>query len=329
MDEKFFEVKKKHHHVWRSYIKRWSLDGVNAFHTTKTGKIAKHGILGIGMDLHFYKLTCLSEFDVQLIKMASKKSAPDQHELHMSYLSDFLLFQTVSDLYSEIGRHHPEADRSIQALESKMMENLHSSHENSVLPIFECLAAGGLEVLNENANVLEFLSFVGHQFSRTKAFKEKALASLNRSTPDFLRVAQSMENSWWFISYMLGMNLGRELYLNRTGYTHSLLQSDGEVEFITSDQPVINIHEQVWRAEYKTAEHVDFYYPISPTYAFVAAESGKFGGGLVVVGKQIVNELNAKLAIRAASTIIGSSPQSIQPLLNLVGKDKTNIGCIY
>ena len=206
-----------------------------------------------------------------------------------------------------------------------MMENLHSSHESSVLPIFERLAVGGLEVLYENANVLEFLTFVGHQFARTKAFKDIALASLIRDTPDYMRVAQSMENSWWFISYMLGMNVGRELYLNRAAYTHSLLQSDGEVEFITSDQPVINIHEQVWRADYSAAEHADFYYPVSPNFAFVAAESGRFGGGLVKVGRQVVNELNSKLSTRAVSTIIGSSPESIQPLLKLVGKDRVGL----
>lgn len=324
MDGKFLEIKKKHHHVWCNYIKRWSLDGVNAFHSTKTGKIAEHGVHGIGMEMHFYKLTYLSALDVQLIRWASSKSAADQHELHMSYLSDFLEFQHAARIYKTSGSIHGGIERSIRELESNLMENLHSSHERSVFGVFERLAAGDFTALYEHASSLEFMSFLGHQFSRTKAFKDAALASLDETTPDSIRVARSMRNSWWFISYMLGMNIGRELYLNRLGYTHTLLESDGAAEFITSDQPVINIHDQVWRDDYTVAEHVDYYYPISPRYAFVAAESGRFGGGLITVGRQVIDELNSKIAMRAASTIIGTSPESIRPLLSLVRKRQSS-----
>ncbi|MBR7523765.1 MULTISPECIES: DUF4238 domain-containing protein [Gammaproteobacteria] len=318
MDNKFYEVKKKHHYVWANYLKRWSVDGVNAYHSTKKGFVVSHGIRGIAMEPNLYKITTLTDLDIHLIRLASSKSAPEQNKLHMGYLNDFLKFQRVVQIYKASGTKDADTDRAIKALESRLLEDLHSSHEKSVIPIFDSLANGRIEVLYKNSNLLEFMSFIGHQFARTKTFRDRVILGLDRSTIDHARVAQSMKNSWWFISYMLGMNLARDLYLNRLDYTHSLLEAPQKVEFITSDQPVINIHEQVWRDGYREAEFIDYYYPISPRYAYVVAQSDSFSGGLVKVSDSVVNELNKKISATAASSIIGSTPESIRPLVRII-----------
>lgn len=325
MSEKFYEVKRKHHYVWASYLRRWSLDGVNAYQSTKKGLVALHGIRGIAMEIDLYKITALSDFDVHLIKLASSKSVQHLHKLHMDYLSDFLVFQYVVKSYKDSGRKHVDADRAILAMESKLLENLHASHEDSVIAIFDDLASGRIEVLYEDSKFLDFMCFIGHQFARTKTFKDRAFQAFERSSEDHERVALSMENSWWFISYMLGMNLGRDLYVNRLDYTHSLLEASGELEFITSDQPVINVHDQVWQSDYSEAKFIDYYYPISPRYGYVATSSSAFTGGAIRVGDEVVADLNRKISACAASAVIGSSPESIRPLLSIINSKNNSI----
>ncbi|RYF38984.1 MAG: DUF4238 domain-containing protein, partial [Cytophagaceae bacterium] len=249
MDKKFFEVKKKHHHVWADYLRRWSHDGVKVFHTTQKRNIINESVRGVAMEPHFYRLTSLSDFDVSVILTWSGRADSELQKLHRSYLSDFLRFQKSQQIYQASGRSDPTVERSIKALESKLIENLHSAHEREVSPIMRALAEGQLSVLYENKSILDFTSFLGHQITRTKTFKDKVFANPDESVPGMKEFSASMKNSWWFLSYMLGMNLGRELYLFRNRYTHTLLHNDSAVPFITSDQPVINVHDAVWNDE--------------------------------------------------------------------------------
>ena len=319
MNQKFFEVKKKHHHVWADYLRRWSHDGVKVYHTTSRRNIINESVRGVAMEQHFYRLTSLSDFDVSVILGLSAKADIELQKQHRSYLADFLQFQRTQQIYKISGRSDATTDLAIEALESKLIENLHSSHEREVLPIMRALADGQLPVLYENKNILAFTTFLGHQITRTKNMKDKVFASYDDSVPGMREFSASMKNSWWFMSYMLGMNLGRELYLFRDRYTHTLLRNNSSVPFITSDQPVINVHEAVWRDESSAPEFVDFYYPISPTFAYLIAESDKFSGGISDVSETEAQGFNKKVAARANTHIVGVSEESLRPLLSLIG----------
>lgn len=328
MEDKFFEVKRKHHYVWADYLKRWSTDGINVFHTTPTRKISLDSVRGLAMNIDFYKITKLSEYDIKVILAWSSKSAEDLQEAHKSYLSDFVRFQTSIDLYNKSGKVDELVDKSIRALESKLLENLHSAHERKASLILKELAVGNLPILYENNHILSFTSFLGHQFSRTKNLKDRVFENNNVADPEMAALCNSMRNSWWFISYMIGMNLGRELYLFRSRYTHALLKNETSVPFITSDQPVINIHPQVWGEPSSSPECLDLYYPINPTYAYVIAESDTYSGGQVLVTPKQVKELNMKMAARSKVNIVGISKDSLRPLVPYIGLSKISSDCL-
>ncbi|KWS91173.1 hypothetical protein AL050_18680 [Pseudomonas syringae pv. daphniphylli] len=314
--------KKKHHHVWADYLRRWSHDGVKVYHTTLKRNIINESVRGVAMEQHFYRLTSLSDFDVSVILNFSGKADSELQKLHKSYLADFLKFQKTQQIYEASGRPDSTTDRAIKALESKLMENLHSAHEREVSPILRALADGQLSVLYENKNILAFTTFLGHQITRTKNMKDKVFANPDNSVPGMRELSASMKNSWWFLSYMLGMNLGRELYLFRDRYTHTLLRNNSGVPFITSDQPVINVHDTVWKDEKGAPESVDFYYPISPSFAYLIAESKNFKGGVSDVCETEALGFNKKIAARANTHIVGVSEESLRPLLSLIGLDR-------
>jgi len=320
MDTKYLEVKRKHHHVWADYLKRWSSDGINVFHSTPTKKIKLDSVRGLAMEMDFYKISYLSQHDISVILQWSSKSADDLQEAHRSYLKDFLRFQKANELYRRSGRSDEIVEKSIKALTSKLMEDLHSAHEREASQVLKTLAEGRISCLYENDLLINFMSFLGHQLTRTKNFKDRIIQALIDAPIKNNHFIESMTNSWWFISYMFGMNIGRELYLFRSRYTHSLLFNGTKIPFITSDQPAINVHPQVWEFP-SQPESLDLYYPISPQYAYVISESESFPGGVSEVARDTVISLNQKMAARSKTLIFGSSAESIETWIPFVGRD--------
>ncbi|QDY37779.1 DUF4238 domain-containing protein [Pseudomonas putida] len=323
MNAKYFEVKRKHHHVWADYLKRWSPDGLNVFYSTPTRKIKSDSVRGLAMEMDFYKVTYLTDYDVKVILQWSGNSAEDLQKAHQSYLDDFLRFQRANDVYKQSGKSDQTVEKSIKALESKLVENLHSAHEREASPILKELAEGRISCLYENDSIMKFTTFLGHQFTRTKNFKDRVLQVPHGAPIESIKFFRSMSNSWWFMSYMFGMNLGRELYLFRSNYTHSLLFNSTQIPFITSDQPVINVHPEVWEGSSQPA-FLDLYYPISPQYAYVISEPNNFPGGVSQITQNKVIELNQKMAARSRSIIFGSNYESVKAWLPFVGRDRTS-----
>ena len=121
-------------------------------------------------------------------------------------------------------------------MKCNLMENLHASHEKSVLPILSELADEQLDMLQDKQQMIEFMMFLGHQIARTKAFRDGVLRAQPRRNIVEIEVANAMTHAWWFLSYMFGMNIGFSLYSSRHDTRHALLVNDTEHPFITSDQ---------------------------------------------------------------------------------------------
>jgi len=200
------------------------------------------------------------------------------------------------------------------------LENLHASHEEMALPVLAALADEKFDVLQDNQHMIEFMAFFGHQISRTKTFRDSAIATLSRSNTLEIEVADATAHAWWFLSYMIGMSLGFSLYIDRHNARHALLVNDTNVPFITSDQPVVNVHPCVSEAEFAAPKHADFYYPISPRVAYIICESERFMPGKNEVDEATVVELNSKVAAQAMVHIIGDSENAIRPFKEHIGR---------
>lgn len=182
--------------------------------------------------------------------------------------------------------------------------------------------------------MIYFMQFFSHQSSRTKNFRDSIGAGLAKSRPTLDKATEEQVNyimkmtqeSWWFIEYMFGMNMGWSLYLDRKYDVHCLLINDTNTSFITSDQPIVNVH-QALTDEIETPEdhECDFYYPISPNVAYMINKSNRFPRGRFQVSVDDVEEMNIKLAKKANFHIIGNSKESLEPYNKYV---KTNFNAI-
>lgn len=320
MSHKDLEAKKHHHYVWAKYLTRWGRGTKSVFYTTKTGKIAYDSVRALVVEDYFYKTTTLTDMDVQVIKCLSRKSPDDLHQQHISYLNDFLKMQQLETIYCKFGIQDQKAKLHLHAIKCNLLENLHASHEEQALSVLAALADEKFDVLQDKQHMIDFMMFFGHQISRTKTFRDGVIQNLPRNNAFEIEVADAMAHAWWFLSYMFGMSIGFSLYVSRQEDRHALLVNDTRVPFITSDQPVVNVHSCVSETEFAAPEYADFYYPISPRIAYTICNSERFITGRNDVDEATVLELNSKVAAQSMTHIIGDSENAILPFKQYIGR---------
>lgn len=325
---KSLQVKKNHHHVWANYMKQWSPDSdrKRVYFTTKVNRnIRFDSIRNIAVERAFYRVQPLTSEHVKLIKAWSLKSPKELHELHMSYLKEYMRMQFLESLYKEIGEANELADQMLEAFKNNSVENLHSAHEGEVQDILISLVNRNISILKEGNNMAFFMGFMGQQIARTKNFRD-LMAEIYSGILDSSKKEQAsyisklIQECWWFISYMLGMNIGQSLYSCKDDDNHCLLINNTDKSFITSDQPIINVHQALNNEITPPKDHeCDFYYPISPNIAYMINKSNRFPSGEVQVSADFVDEVNVKIAKRANFHIIGNSEGALKPYKKYVG----------
>src|SRR5690606_19683319 len=123
------------------------------------------------------------------------------------------------------------------------------------------------------------------QMTRTKSFKEKVFElAINKKVYEqytnppypFEKYHQLMSKNWWFLSYMFGMNMGASFSATRNEDKHVLLINNTSEPFITSDNPIINVHPSLKDIPKGNAPNfMDAYYPLSPKYAYMINNSDR------------------------------------------------------
>ena len=328
MLEKELQAKVKHHHVWADYLRRWSPNNRDIYHTTSKGKIEFASVKGIAMEKHFYRTEWLYDSHIEIIKGFSRLSPVELQKQHMISLEGFLKRQELQAVCKKSAENSEYMSRFSQALQSNALENIHTFIEGEVKPIMSSLAERDTSVLQDSMNMCSFCMYIGHQFTRTKAFKETILSlGENIFSENHQSVGRCIEECWWFLSYLFGMNIGTDLHKTNQSDTHALLINDTETPFITSDQPVINVFKSLSNVGISplSEEEFDLYYPISPTEAYMISKSEKYTEGLNVVSSDTVIELNTKMSRAANIHIMSCDEGSLSLLLRNIGSHRNQV----
>jgi hypothetical protein len=317
-------AKRKNHFVWQHYLKTWSQNKRDVFYTTQSRNISYDSVKGLAMERDFYKCQPLSSTQLEIIRLTSLKADPDTQKHHTEILDNYIGIQRREQLLQMLPVKSPEAERILDALKSNFLENLHTQIENLAKPILTKLAEGDVAIFQNSQNLCNFLMFLGHQTVRTQAFKEDYLAATMSATNGDERIRKELDGCWWFLSYMFGVNIGSSIFKQKTNLTFCLLEAPEGTNFITSDQPVINVHEELTDG-IKAPEMSDLYFPISPNFAFMVNDSDRFPNGLSSVAKHFVQSMNEKISRRAEKTIFGLTAEDIQPYRKSVGARRDDV----
>jgi hypothetical protein len=324
MNKKSQQAKKNHHYVWAHYLARWSDDGKNVWHTTPTGKIILDSVKAFPKEDYFYKSKELTPNHIHIIRGLSSLSPRHLQEQYETFLSDFLTVQKLDAVYRSSGVCDHEIDQAFHALKCNMMEDLHSSHEREARTIIDALVSGKISILTEGDNLKKFVAFLGQQISRTKSGKKKFSSTLpifSKMGSDAIQAHKLIKDCWWFVSYMFGNSIGFSLYSSRSSDSHCLLINDTNTGFITSDQPVINVHPNLKEGEVAPLadDTCDFFFPLSPNAAYMINKSKTFSQGTTFISENVAKEMNEKVAKAAQTYIVGASRETVALYKNHVG----------
>lgn len=314
------QAKKEHHYIWAYYLRNWSTDK-NIWFRSGKGKVIFDSTRMIAKERYFYKVKPLTQEHIDNIKRWSKQSPKHLEDNHMSYLSDFVCMQQAEMQYKQSGIYDEEIEKCFEVFKCNGIEDYHTSHENDVKEIIQALVKQDLSVLEKDNRKLVFFIYLAHQFTRTKTFRDRVLSVIgNNSDPQLQKINRLTKESWWFISYMFGMNIGWSFYSTRNHDSYCLLINNTSESFITADQPVVNVHQELTDEVKPPEDHqCDLFYPISPTVAFMINRSNRFKPGISHVDINIVREMNSKVARNAHEHVFGKSQESLKPYLKCVG----------
>lgn len=314
---KYKEIKRNHHYVWSFYLKNWA-DNNELFYISSKGKISKDSVKGLAKETDFYKINPLNSEDVEFIKRLSSKSSKPLQVLHLQHLQDFIALSVISNRITSLNNESEELQSLDKVIQHSSLENLHSTVENTAVKVIQELAQGNKEILNLNDNMIYFCSYIGHQLSRTKAMKEKSIEAIKMPPmliDDYENYISIFEKNWWFLSFMFGINIGGSLYESRKRDNHIFITNNTDTPFITSDNPIINVHSSLSNLKQLEAPtHADFFIPLSPRYAYMINQSNDYTHLKQSISNEEVNVFNMAIFKKSYKNVFASESNVLKQL---------------
>ena len=334
--KKYKEIKRNHHYVWRHYLRRWAKNN-NVFYISKSGKVSNDSIKGLAKEIDFYKINLLNSEDVDYIRRFSSHSPEFLQKIHESHLKHFIQLSSISNTILKSGIKSEELESIDNAIRHNSLEDLHSIFEDTAVNVINELSKGNDSILKKNATMIPFCSYIGHQIARTQAFKEQSLKAVKagmlrtNANPEYLAL---FEKNWWFLSFIFGLNIGMSLYESKERDKHIFIKNNTATPFITSDNPIINVHKSIaGLAELEAPTEADFFIPLSPKYAYMINNSSDYDHLSNSIAVEEVNNFNNAIYKKSYKTVFSSESRVLNELIaynkaikNRSGRKAASIG---
>lgn len=291
-------IKKKHHYVWKQYLKSWCHEKENIFTFKKSdGKIISPSLIGIAQQRYFYSL---EEFTIdeeenleKFVRIFSRSN------LLESNLKMFELFTSYSK-FKRLGIENEINNQVISIIKNNIFEDFHSEIESLGKNILKTKSLEDLLFLDEGNEEFYTIFYLCIQYLRTNKKKNKLESNnhlLNNIIPKYNN----------FLVYLYAQNLAFGILENDIKYL--LLENYSDTEFITSDQPIINLSNDV--------NNIELYYPLNPKIAIkihLKKQQKKYES--LKLNEEKVNELNKLIYKNAEEFVFSKSENIIKKYVN-------------
>ncbi|WP_150141487.1 DUF4238 domain-containing protein, partial [Candidatus Enterovibrio escicola] len=99
---------------------------------------------------------------------------------------------------------------------------------------------------------------------------------------------------------------------------HVLLINETSEPFITSDNPIINVHESLKNIPKGQApEYMDAYYPLSPKYAYMINNSDRYPSGKASITRDEALKFNIEMAAKADEHVFARTEAQLKEVKRL------------
>jgi len=298
--------KRRHHYVWRHYLSAWSVK--DQIWCLRKGKIFRSGLMGVAQEKYFYKLQKLSPGEIDI----ARKLFVDQHKDHIMWeaLDGWVrLFEYPFQLADKLDELTGEDNADFrETLQCNGLEDMHAHFELMGIQHLDLLRQGKIDFFKDQDEALPFLFFLCVQYFRTKGMRE-SFSSVAQNTPfgDLTKIGD-------LVAVLLSTKLAHNLFVS--GDFHlQLLENQTGVHFITSDQPVLNIHCHD-RNPKEPPEKLEFHYPVTPERAVLVKENPS-PEGRIALSVDEVNHYNAMMVSISAEQLFATSEAQLKEVLSM------------
>jgi len=220
-------------------------------------------LIGVAQRRDFYKLKELTPEDIRWLHAFINKFESDfLEEVYKGWISSFnLLFDFQR--YLDLKKVNDEQIRAhLDKLKHNLEEDFHTAIEESGKPYLEEILRENVSFFKTEKGCIKFIYFLCVQYMRTERHKQKTIDALNLVPNPF---GVNFKRVWNVMTHIIATNVGWNLYGLREKYQMVLLNNRSPLEYITSDQPVINTY--AFGLKVEAPEEFDLYYPVSPSLA--------------------------------------------------------------
>lgn len=288
--------KRRQHYVWKKYLDPWTEEGKVWCH--RKGERPFHtSPLNVAVERDFYKLHSLTQGDMQFIfKLAIE---PIKNDLLRKLNAEWItLFERVFRFSGLIREQEPVKQEVIDELDEilhNLDENYHDQLENVAATCLDRLICGDGSFYNNDDCASTFTYFLSSQYFRTKNIQD----SFFRSFSNINLNGTNMERVWPILRHIFATSMGFTLFEKRDIYRLIIHKNDSTLNFITCDQPVLNVH-AAGRLGEGLMTNVELYYPVSPRTSVLISNDSRYAGkhevSLGIVGVSNYNNIVEKSA---------------------------------
>jgi hypothetical protein len=229
-----FVKKSNQHHVWQQYLRAWQSNG--KVHCLQNGRVFDTGTPVLGMDRDFYKVNALTDEDLALLKLLAfqNKKHTTLRETH----EDFLRYVLTPTL---IARNNPgilknqELQDVIDTYNTNVVDTQHTILENSFGSLLTQSLNEDIRWYENGFNRISFFTFISAQNLRTRSVKNKTIAVLRE------KMGLDVSRIWNILAVILAFNSGVSLFAEPEVRPLVLVRNNTSMNFITGDQPVVNL----------------------------------------------------------------------------------------
>jgi hypothetical protein len=254
---------RKQHYVNQFYLEPWTENGQLA--SMIRGKILPNALANVANQRDFYEVAELSSEDITFLKHVVIAPSPDGVKPILEEL--LYSYALVGAAHRRLAEDANLSEKELQVLRNLKLEfdeKYHAKIEEDLHTPLRQMRKGGTDFFEDVNLVGPFFRSIALQYFRTKRMRAAMRARLGSPIP-----GASMDRIWRPMIHMHAINAGRSFFGQRSELRLLLLDSPPDERFITGDQPIVNLVDEL---DVKGVPlGLEWYYPISPTRAMILA----------------------------------------------------------
>lgn len=306
------QLKKKQHYVWKKYLIPWCNNNQIYASFKSSRKIIKTNIEGVAQERYFYALEEFTEEEEIILKELIRLWSNDiVQPFIMEYYNIIVYFSKVTRSIKDDKLSKDNSvglEKKLASLKANTMEDMHTNFEKFGEKLIEVRKIEDLKFLDNERDLLTTMIYVSFQYLRTKNMREVVKPVINK----YSFLSEKFIN---FFPFIYAPSIANSLTYGKN-IKFIFLDNKTEIDFITTDQPIINAKKHVINDTGKV-EQLDYYYPITPKIAIIIHyQEQKEKRKYVLIEKKEVIYYNKLMNSNAKEFVFSNTEEQLKTYLN-------------